>query len=150
MYVYKYFCSSPSTRQSYNSVPDEPLFMCVFFLSRQNTWNKASFQNLLIPSSHDFVPSFLAYNFYSCGKYEEHNHKTKYHCCHCPRGFMIIFFNNWIYKYKVYSYVQENSVRRRWQTQGPWAESGPPPCFICLAPCFYPTTAASSLPLVKE
>ena len=37
----------------------------------------------------------------------------------------------------------------RWQTQGPQAESGPPPCSIRPAPCFYPAAALSSLPLVK-
>ena len=41
-------------------------------------------------------------------------------------------------------------VGHRWQTQGPGAESGPPPCFIRRAPCFYPAAAPSSLPLVKE
>ena len=27
----------------------------------------------------------------------------------------------------------------RWQTQGPWAESGPPPCFIRPGTLFLPT-----------
>ena len=40
--------------------------------------------------------------------------------------------------------------RTQVQTQGPWAETGPLPCFICPAPCFYLAAAPSSLPLVKE
>ena len=43
-----------------------------------------------------------------------------------------------------------NALRHRWQTQGPRAESGPPPCFIQLAPCFYPAAALSSHLTVKE
>ena len=35
------------------------------------------------------------------------------------------------------------------QTQGPRAESGPPPCFVQMAPHFY-LAAAPSSPLIKE
>ena len=41
-------------------------------------------------------------------------------------------------------------LNHRWQTQGPGAESSPPPCFICPAPCFYSAAALSSCSTVKE
>ena len=42
-----------------------------------------------------------------------------------------------------FSLSKWNRLGHRWQTQGPGAESSPPPCF-------YPVAAPSSLPLVKE
>ena len=33
----------------------------------------------------------------------------------------------------------------RWQTQGPWAESGPPPCFIWPGTLFLPSGSAKLL-----
>ena len=46
--------------------------------------------------------------------------------------------------------VQGYTLEHRWQTQGSWAKSSPPPCFICPSPRFYLAAAPSSLPLVKE
>ena len=40
-------------------------------------------------------------------------------------------------------FVYTLTLEHRWQTQGLWAKSSPPPCF-------YPVAAPSSLPLVKE
>lgn len=130
MYIYKYYCSSPSIRQSSNSIPDEPLFIYIFFLSRQSAWNKASFQNLLIPSSYDFVPSFLASNYHSCGKYEEHNHKPNTIVVTAPEASRLHSLTIGYINTKSDGYVQENSVGCRWQMQGLQAEFGLPFCFI--------------------
>ena len=41
-------------------------------------------------------------------------------------------------------------LQHRRQTQGLWAESSPPPCFIQPAPCFNLVAGLNSLPVVKE
>ena len=48
-----------------------------------------------------------------------------------------------------YKDTRYNGFRQRWQTQGPQAESGPPPCFIWPGTLFLPGSSSSSMPLVK-
>ena len=40
--------------------------------------------------------------------------------------------------WRLHVYMNLKLLNQRWQTQGPWAESGPPPCFTQPSTLFLP------------
>ena len=79
-------------------------------------------------------------NFSTCMKHIfQWERKTKQSKCKNQKKYQISLRVYW-------QIIREHfSLDHRWQTQGPWAESGPPPCFIQPGTLFLPGSSTELL-----